>query len=236
MPHTRLHLARRTCLALVFGVLSAIFVAWAAAAAIPASERWGARSFFYSANEPLGARGMVRIGWVASTITLMSPDSHWPSRLQRSGLDPSAIRSWNPPRYAQAMTELRETPLADANGAKYTVWAFGAPMRCLAFATRRRNEVDAQTEPAAGCLSAMWFPWRTAECEYLPVRVIWSGAAVDSLTWGTLWFGVLVGPTLFTTWLRTRRGNCPCCGYDTRRLFGRCPECGAPRRNRSTGK
>ena len=62
---------------------------------------------------------------------------------------------------------------------------------------------------------------------YFPLRPIWPGFAIDTLVYGALWLGLLVGFGATKRALRTRRGHCPQCGYDLRGdLDAGCSECG----------
>lgn len=66
---------------------------------------------------------------------------------------------------------------------------------------------------------------------YLPTKVIWTGAIINTLIFMPLWWLILLLPlTLLTRmprWLRRRKGCCPACGYDLRGKFDAvCSECG----------
>lgn len=61
----------------------------------------------------------------------------------------------------------------------------------------------------------------------LPLRPIWSGLLLDTSVFGACWFGVLFAPGSVRRWRRRCRGRCPRCGYDLRHdLASGCPECG----------
>jgi len=71
----------------------------------------------------------------------------------------------------------------------------------------------------------------------LPLRPIWPGLLIDTLFYGVLWFGMIVGFGALSRAIRRKRGRCPNCGYDLRghtdhgrdgraTSGGGCPECG----------
>ncbi len=66
---------------------------------------------------------------------------------------------------------------------------------------------------------------------FLPTKVIWTGAIVNTLLFAPLWWLIIMLPmTLLLRvprWLRKRKGRCPNCGYDLRGKLGAgCSECG----------
>jgi len=67
------------------------------------------------------------------------------------------------------------------------------------------------------------------EVRVLPLRIIWSGFALDWAIYTTtlfLAFSLIGVPEWIRRGHRARRGACPECAYDLQSLGGRCPECG----------
>lgn len=62
---------------------------------------------------------------------------------------------------------------------------------------------------------------------FLPIRPIWTGLAVNSVTMALILFAAANGPGAIRRALRRRAGRCVCCGHV---LAGSavCPECGSP--------
>jgi hypothetical protein len=61
----------------------------------------------------------------------------------------------------------------------------------------------------------------------LPLRPLWPGLAGNAALYAAAVWLAVPGPLLLRRTLRSRRGQCPSCGYDLRHVdHDACPECG----------
>jgi hypothetical protein len=108
----------------------------------------------------------------------------------------------------------------------YIEHAFGWPM--LAMAQRFKTDRSSGRLLHADGLHLPEGLHRLGPGEYVPLRLIWLGAAVNSALYGWMFFAVWAFPGIVRRLQRRRRGRCSACGYDLRATrSGRCPECGA---------
>jgi hypothetical protein len=68
-----------------------------------------------------------------------------------------------------------------------------------------------------------------------PLAPIWSGFAVNTLSYAIVLWLLIAGPFVLRGLIRRRRGCCPKCGYDLRGALpgASCPECGWERESES---
>jgi hypothetical protein len=62
---------------------------------------------------------------------------------------------------------------------------------------------------------------------HLPVRLIWSGSVINTLSFAAILWLLIVGPFVLRRFLRRRRGLCLACAYP-RGESASCTECGKP--------
>jgi hypothetical protein len=105
--------------------------------------------------------------------------------------------------------------------------AFGWPMPAMmatiydnGVTVRYQNVIDLGSHPTDWSMRL-----------YLPTKVIWTGAIINTLIFTPLSWLIIMLPMMLLLrvprWLRKRKGRCPNCGYDLRgRLEAGCSECG----------
>jgi hypothetical protein len=109
----------------------------------------------------------------------------------------------------------------------WNMQAYGWPRRCLMGGFAKRT-------PGTQVNLGWWkssAPW--------PTRFLWPGLILNSLLFGAAWIALLLPAAfLFRTAharLRLRRGHCPFCNYDLRRVHTKpCLECGRESSHRVT--
>ena len=131
-------------------------------------------------------------------------------------------------REVPAWSTMRRGDPTGATNAFYIEQGFGWP--ALAMAQRYRYTRDESGSQQID-VNALHLPpdlRRFGPGEYVPIRLIWKGAAINSALFGWIYFCLLAFPGIVVRARRARRGRCGSCGYDLRATpRGRCPECGS---------
>ena len=70
-------------------------------------------------------------------------------------------------------------------------------------------------------------PWRESGWDFLPLKPIWPGFAVNALFYAAILWLLIPGPFALRRFIRVRRGLCVACGYRMGEAVV-CSECGKP--------
>jgi len=105
----------------------------------------------------------------------------------------------------------------------------GWPMACLWIRSTAGDPryVALPYEDGIQLLPSRLPPWQYSTDGRVPVRPLWAGLAVNSLVMAGLGYGLLSLPGAVRRRIRTRRGQCPSCGYPAADSAV-CSECGRP--------
>lgn len=129
-------------------------------------------------------------------------------------------------REVPSWSTMRSGDPAGAN-AFYIEQGFGWPALAMTQRYRYSRAADGSQQLDVNALHLPPDLRRFGPGEYVPIRLIWRGALVDTALFGWIYFCVLAFPGIMIRSRRKRRGRCSSCGYDLRATpHGKCPECG----------
>lgn len=206
-------------LSIVLGAATTLAIAWQVAREAPAFDvnqvpvRWShpqGAAWLYRRDESFGAlrlRGQFASASAAGDRIVVStvPPPKWSAMSVASPTSGKSTLNWE-----------------EAFG-----WPLPAMMTSIhdnGMAIRYENAIDIGPHPRDWGMRL-----------YLPAKVIWFGATVNTLMSALLWWLLLMVLMRLVLrvprWLRKRKGRCPQCGYDLRgKLDDGCSECGWRRR------
>ena len=106
------------------------------------------------------------------------------------------------------------------------VYCSGWPLRnlwCDSYQVETRESIISQG--GGGYIETSFAPWRGFISRRLPLRLVWSRFAVNTLVYAGLLWLLIPGPFALRRFLRVRRGLCPKCAYPMGESAV-CTECG----------
>ncbi len=82
-------------------------------------------------------------------------------------------------------------------------------------------------EVVQAALHAQGLPYVVGKDDYLPLRLLWLGFAINTAFYAVLLLMLWLSPFFVRRVIRRKRGRCIKCGYDLRgAAHEACPECG----------
>ena len=108
----------------------------------------------------------------------------------------------------------------------------GLPMGSMEY-SRWLVEPFVPQEVVQAALHAQGLPYVVGKDDYLPLRLLWPGFAINTIFYAAILWLLTLGPFNVRRFIRRKRGRCIKCGYDLRghsrtNSGGEvCPECGA---------
>ena len=234
--------AVRIAFCLALGAFTTIGIAWGLTLAIPfypsSIRSWPAPGATYTIAPgpvmPERACRALNVGHLhvfgSDQYTSMAAFfTGWPPAPEQPTSTPSSIYvpSWS----REALYIPPQPEQGPDNDALYrAVRCAGWPLRSL----WHEIEPAAPRGAAGGALVVQVPGWLNRRADssgdpaMLPLRPIWPGLALDSLLFAAAWWLLLGGITATRRALRSRRNQCPRCGYSRTGLAHEspCPECG----------
>ena len=137
------------------------------------------------------------------------------------------------PSWTSLSTPSPESRSADSERTREVrhIVAFGWPLRAVWCESRgslvRDGGVPSSLRSQGGYIETGLVPLPGDSPRVLPLRPIWSGFAVNTLSYATLLWLLILGPFALRRFLRIRRGLCPKCAYPMGESAV-CSECGKP--------
>ena len=83
-------------------------------------------------------------------------------------------------------------------------------------------------EVVQAALHGQALPYVVGKDDYLPLRLLWPGFAINTVFYAAILWLLTLGPFTVRRIIHRRQGRCIKCGYDLRGAEHKaCPECGA---------
>ncbi len=222
----------------MLGACTAVAVAWALAASLPArnlTKRYNvvgepglpalgtSRGMLISIDE-FSRPGMVRRAWkpgVLKGVSSLAADWGKEATLALHLKTVNHDRSWGLLPDDLVHPTMKSIGAEDARG-----W----PFLCL-WCTLDEPVINSAVggPPVRGGLpiSRLTLKSRLSSFRALPLMPIWRGLVADAATYAGSWAVLIPAYLAIRSAIRRRRGRCPACGYDLGgKLGGGCPECG----------
>ncbi len=243
----------RSLLCLLLGIFTSWFIAWGITTAIWAewcSPTKLSQSCVFTENGPhliertqtIDSFRSIQV-WNATRLDRTEPislEARIESELWYQGIVPDHMGRWLYPSpnqipennevAASILESDRASLLGHATYTRIQVTEYGWPMRC---ASQWTVAESVRQDPIPHWTWKLEMPPESLAADRslgpigLPLKPIWTGLAVNTIFFASIWALALVGQPLIRRWLRIRIGHCPSCGYDLKGAFGhRCPECG----------